>query len=84
MCKHCSCTDIAASTNCQNDEHILPRRNLAALKTLFSNHNIIISPFDKGGDVVMDSTVYSQKILDLLNDNSTNMNRSLNKLFKKM
>ena len=36
---------------------------------LSSNHNIIISPSDKGrGVVIMDSTVYNQNLMDLLGD----------------
>ena len=60
---------IAASTNCQTDKQILPRRYLAALKTLFSNKNIIILPSDKGDGVVMESSV--QKLMDLLDNNNT-------------
>ena len=63
---------IAASTNCHSDELTLPNRYITALKSLSSNHNIVISPSDKGGGVViMDSTVYNQNIMDLLSDNNT-------------
>ena len=63
---------IAASTNCHSDELTLPNRYITALNSLSSNHNIIISPSDKGGGVViMDSTVYNQKLMDLLGDNNT-------------
>ena len=52
---------IAASTNCHSDELTLLKRYITALKSLSSNHNIVISPSDKGGGVViMDSTVYNQ------------------------
>ena len=54
------------------DEHILPKRYLAVLKTLYSNNNIVILPSDKaGGIVAMDSAVYYQKLLELLDDNNT-------------
>ena len=54
-----------------SDELTLPNRYITALKTLSSNHNIVISPSDKGGAIViMDSTVYNQKLMDLLGDNS--------------
>ena len=63
---------IAASTNCHSDELPLPKRYITALKSLSSHHNIVISPSDKGGGIViMDSTVYNQKLLDLLDDNNT-------------
>ena len=63
---------IAASTNCHSDEPTLPKRYITALKSLSSNHNIVISPSDKGGGVViMDSMVYNQKLMDLLDDNNT-------------
>ena len=63
---------IATSTNCHTDEQTLPRRYIPALKSLSSNHNIIISHSDKGGGaVVMDSSVYNQKLMDLLDDNNT-------------
>ena len=45
---------------------------ITALKTLSSNHKIIISPPVKGkGVVIMDFTVYNQKLMDLLGDNKT-------------
>ena len=51
---------IAASTNCHSDEPTLPKIYITALKSLSSNHNIVISPSDKGGGVViMNSTVYN-------------------------
>ena len=51
---------IVASTNCQTDDPPLPKRYTAALKYLSSDHNITISPSDKGGGVViMDSSVYN-------------------------
>ena len=60
---------IAASINCHSDELTLPNRCITALKSLSSNHNIVISPSDKsGGVVIMDSTVYNQKLMDLLRD----------------
>ena len=56
---------IATSTNCHSDERTLPNRYKTALKSLTSNHN-------KGGSVViMDSTVYNQKLTDLLINNNT-------------
>ena len=55
---------IAASTKCHSDELILPNRYITALKSLSSNHNIVISPSGKGGGIViMDSTVYNQKLM---------------------
>ena len=62
---------ITASTNCQTDELTLPRRYLAALQTLSSNHNIIILPSDKGGGGMVMASVYNQKLTDLLDDNNT-------------
>ena len=64
---------IANSTSYQTDEHILPRRYLAALKSLSSNDNIVILSSDKsgGGGGVMDSTVYHQKLLELLDYNNS-------------
>ena len=63
---------ITASTNCHSDEPTLPKRYITALKSLSSNHNIVISPSDKGGGVViMDSAVYNQKLMDLLDDDNT-------------
>ena len=57
---------------CHSDEPTLPKRYITALKSLSSNHNIVISPSDIGGGVViMDSTVYNQKLMDLLDDNNT-------------
>ena len=54
---------IAASTNCHSDELTLPNRYITALKSLSSNHNIIISLSDKcGGVVIMESTVYNQNL----------------------
>ena len=63
---------IAASTNCHSDELTLPNRYITALKSLSSNPGIVISPSDKGGCVVviMDSTVYNKKLMDLLDDNN--------------
>ena len=56
---------IAASTCCQTDEHILPRRYIAALKSLSSYNNIIILLFDKDGCVdIMDSIFFNQKLLN--------------------
>ena len=53
---------IAASTNCHSDELTLPNRYITALKSVSSNHNIVISPSDKdGGLVIVDSTAYNQK-----------------------
>ena len=48
-------------------------RYLAAWKTLFSKNTIIILPSDKGVVVVvvMDSSIYNQKLMDLLDDNNT-------------
>ena len=63
---------IATFTNCHSDELTLPNRYITALKSLSSNHNIVISPSDKGGSVViMDSTVYNQKLMELLGNNNT-------------
>ena len=63
---------IAASTNCNSDEMTLSNRYITALKFLSSNPNIVISTSDKGGDVViMDSTVYKQTLMDLVGDNNT-------------
>ena len=63
---------IAASTNCHSDELTLPNRYITALRSLSSNHNVIISPSDEGGGVViMDSSVYNQKLMDLLDDSNT-------------
>ena len=59
---------IAASTNCHSNELTQPNRYITALT---SNHNIVISPSDKDGGVVMDSTVYNQRSMDQLGDNST-------------
>ena len=62
---------IAASANCHSDGLTLPNRYITALKSLSSNHNIIISPPNKGESVVnMDSMVFNQKLMDLLGDNS--------------
>ena len=61
-----------SSTNCHSNELTLPNRHITALKSLSSNHNIVISPSDKGRAVViMDSTVYNQKLMNLLGDNNT-------------
>ena len=38
---------IAASTNCHSNELTLPNRYITALKSLSSNHNIVISPSDR-------------------------------------
>ena len=63
---------LATSINCHSDELTLPNRYITALKSLSSNHNIIISPSDEGGGVViMDSMLYNQKLMDLLGDSST-------------
>ena len=59
---------IAASTYCQTDEQTLPRRYLTAFKTISSN-NIIMLSTSKGD--VMDSSVNNQKLMDLLENNST-------------
>ena len=62
---------ITASTYYHSDELTLPNRYTTALRTLSSNHNIVISPSDKGGGVViMDSTVYNQELMVLLGDNT--------------
>ena len=53
---------IAASTKCHSDDLPLPNRYITALKSLSSNHNIVISPSDKsGGVVIMYSMVYNKK-----------------------
>ena len=45
---------------------------ITALKTLTSYHNIVISPSDKGGGVViMDFTVFNQKLMHLFGNNNT-------------
>ena len=63
---------IAASINYLCSELTLPDRYITALKSLSYNHNIVISPSEKGGGVViMDSTDYNQKLMDLLGDNIT-------------
>ena len=62
---------IDASANRQTDELTLPRWYLAALMTLSSNSTPIISPFDEGVGVVIDSAVYNQKLMDLRDDNNT-------------
>ena len=62
---------IATSINYHSDELTLPNRYMIALKSLSSNHNIVISPSDKGRGVVMDSTICNQKLMDLLGDNNT-------------
>ena len=63
---------IAASTNYHSDELTRPNRYITALKSLSSNRNIIIAPSDKGGGVViMDSMVYNQKLMDVLGNNNT-------------
>ena len=63
---------IAAFTNCHFDELTLPNGYITAIKYLFSNHIIVISPSDKCEGVVnMDSTGYNEKLMDLLGDNNT-------------
>ena len=52
------------------------------MKTLFRN-NIIITPSDKGGcGVIMDSTHYNNKIMELLDDKNTYEQISLQSLTK--
>ena len=65
---------MAAYTKFQTDELTLPRRYLPALSTLSSKNNIIISPSYKSGCFVMDSTFYSHKLRDLLNNNTYELN----------
>ena len=62
---------IAAFINYHSDELTQPNRYITALKSLSSNHNIVISPSDKvGGIVIIDSMVYNQKLMDLLGENN--------------
>ena len=86
---------IAASTNCHSDELTLPNRYITVLKPLSSNHNVVISPSDKGwGVVIMDSTVYNQKLMYLFDDNNiyeqisqqtiTNNINDFNKSYRKL
>ena len=50
---------------------VLPKRHIAVLRDL-SDYNIIISPSDKDKDVViMNTTHYNNKIMELLNDKNT-------------
>ena len=62
---------IAASSNGHSDEPTLPNRYITAIKYLSSKPNNVISPVKGGGVVIMDSTVYNQNLMDLLDDNNT-------------
>ena len=51
---------------------VIPRRYLVALRDLARNSDIVISPSDKGGGVIiLDRTTYESKMNELLSDNVT-------------
>ena len=63
---------IAASANRHSDELTLTNSSITALKSLSSNRNLVIWHSDKGrGVVIMDSTVYNQKLRVILGNNNT-------------
>jgi len=63
---------ITASTTCDNDDPVLPQRYITALKSLSNNQEILITSSDKGGGIViMNSSQYNDKMLELLSDQNT-------------
>ena len=72
---------IATSTNCHSDELTIPNRYITALKSLSSIH-IVISPSDKdGGVVIIDSTVYYQKLMDLTTNEQISLQTVSNNIY---
>lgn len=63
---------IISTTTAQTRDITLPKRYINALSHMANDHNIIISPADKGGGIViMETTEYKNKILQLLQDKHT-------------
>ena len=61
---------ITSPTNLKNNDKKIQRRDLAVLKDLSNNNNMIITPSDKGnGAVIVDTTQYNNE-LTKLSDNT--------------
>ena len=71
---------ISATLSTEN-EYTLPKRFVSAIQNLSQNKDLVISPADKGGGVVvMNTTDYNEKMLSHLNDENTYEKVHLNEI----